>query len=34
MDVRKMQFVDWIRLSQDWGSWWAFANTVVNLRVP
>jgi hypothetical protein len=25
---------NWIRLAQDMVQWWAFAETVMNLRVP
>jgi hypothetical protein len=25
---------NWIRLAQDMVQWWAFVNTVMNLRVP
>jgi hypothetical protein len=24
---------DWIKLAQDWDSWWALLNMVMNLRV-
>ena len=30
----RMGSVDWIHLAQDRKEWWAFANTVMNLRVP
>jgi hypothetical protein len=25
---------NWIRLAQDTVQWWAYVNTVINLRVP
>jgi hypothetical protein len=35
MDLREIGWgsVDWIQLAQDRDRWWAFANTVMNLRV-
>jgi hypothetical protein len=36
IDLReiKINLVNWIRLAQDWVQWWAFVNTVLNLRIP
>jgi hypothetical protein len=36
MDLREIGIdgANWIRLSRDKAQWWAFVNTVVNLRVP
>jgi len=36
MDVREMgrEFVDWMHLLRDREQWWAFVNTVMNLRLP
>jgi hypothetical protein len=36
LDLREMGIsgVNWIQLAQDRGQWWAFVNTVMNLRVP
>jgi hypothetical protein len=36
MDVREIAIdgANWIRLVQDRVQWWAFVNTVMNLRVP
>jgi hypothetical protein len=36
MDFREigMDGVNWIQLAQDRVQWWAFVNTVINLRVP
>jgi hypothetical protein len=36
MDFREIGFdgVNWIRLAQDRVQWWAFVNTVMNLRDP
>jgi hypothetical protein len=35
MDLRDMEIdgANWIRLAQDRFRWWAFVNTVMNLRV-
>ena len=30
----KWQVVDWMHLSEDQEQWWAFVNTVMNLRIP
>jgi hypothetical protein len=36
MDLREVGIdgANWIRLAQDKVQWWAFVNTVMNLRVP
>jgi hypothetical protein len=36
MDLREMgtDGANWIRLAQDRVQWWAFVNTILNLRVP
>jgi hypothetical protein len=36
MDLRKrgVDGANWIRLAQGRVQWWAFVNTVMNLRVP
>jgi hypothetical protein len=36
MDLREsgIDGANWIRLAQDRVRWWAFMNTVMNLRVP
>jgi hypothetical protein len=36
MDLREIGIggSNWIRLAQDRVQWWAFVNTVINLRVP
>jgi hypothetical protein len=36
MDLREIVIdgANWIRLAQDRVQWWAFVNTVMNLRVP
>jgi hypothetical protein len=36
MDLREIGIdgANWIRLAQDGVHWWAFVNTVMNLRVP
>jgi hypothetical protein len=36
MDLREIGIdgANWIRLAQDRDQWWAFVNTVMNLRVP
>jgi hypothetical protein len=36
MDLREIgiEGANWIRLARDRGQWWAFVNTVMNLRVP
>jgi hypothetical protein len=36
MDLREIgiEGANWIQLAQDRVQWWAFVNTVVNLRVP
>jgi hypothetical protein len=36
MDLRKIGIdgANWIRLAQDQVQWWAFVNTVMNIRVP
>jgi hypothetical protein len=36
MDLREtgIDGSNWIRLAQDRVQWWAFVNTVMNLRVP
>jgi hypothetical protein len=36
MDLREMGIdgTNWIQLAQDRFQWWAFVNTVMNLRVP
>jgi hypothetical protein len=30
----RIGIVDWVCLAEDWNEWWAFANTVMNFRVP
>jgi hypothetical protein len=36
MDLREIGIdgENWIRLAQDRVEWWAFVNTVLNIRVP
>jgi hypothetical protein len=36
MDLREtgIDEANWIRLARDRAQWWAFVNTVMNLRVP
>jgi hypothetical protein len=36
MDLREIgsDGANWIQLAQDMVQWWAFVNTVMNLRVP
>jgi hypothetical protein len=36
MDLREIGIdgANWIRLAKDRVQWWAFVNTVMNLRVP
>jgi hypothetical protein len=36
LDLRKIGIdgVNWIRLAQNRVQWWAFVNTIMNLRVP
>jgi hypothetical protein len=36
LDLREIEIdgANWIRLAQDRVQWWAFVNTVMNLRVP
>jgi hypothetical protein len=36
MDLREIGIdgTNWIQLAQDRVQWWAFVNTVMNLRVP
>jgi len=36
MDLREIGIngANWIQLAQDRAQWWAFENTVMNLRVP
>jgi hypothetical protein len=36
LDLREigMDGTNWIQLAQDRVQWWAFVNTVMNLRVP
>jgi hypothetical protein len=36
LDIREIGIdeANWIRLAQDRVQWWAFVNTVMNLRVP
>jgi hypothetical protein len=36
MDVKEIGIdgANWIRLAQDRVQWWAFVNTVMNLRAP
>jgi hypothetical protein len=36
MDLREIGIdgANWIRLAQDRVQWWAFVNTMMNLRVP
>jgi hypothetical protein len=36
MDLREIDIdgANWIQLAQDRVQWWAFLNTVMNLRVP
>jgi hypothetical protein len=36
MDLREIQIdgASWIQLAQDRVQWWAFVNTVMNLRIP
>jgi hypothetical protein len=36
LDLREIGIdgANWIRLAQDKDQWWAFVNTIMNLRVP
>jgi hypothetical protein len=36
MDLREIVIngANWIRLAQDSVQWWAFVNTIMNLRIP
>jgi hypothetical protein len=36
MDIREIGIdgANWIQLAQNRAQWWAFVNTVMNLRVP
>jgi hypothetical protein len=36
MDLREIRIdvTNWIQMAQDRVQWWAFVNTVTNLRVP
>jgi hypothetical protein len=35
MDLREIRIhANWMRLAQDRVRWWAFVNTIMNLRVP
>jgi hypothetical protein len=36
LDLREIRIdgANWIQLDQDRVQWWAFVNTVMNLRVP
>jgi hypothetical protein len=36
IDLREIGIdeANWIHLAQDWVHWWAFVNTVMNLKVP